>query len=290
MSTGFREFGKYLRDMVAAHRRQGKLDQNVMRTSDIALAPTENLFNVMMSASEEDMAEAGKGLADEDVAGNAFLFLFAGHETTAHALAFSLGLLAAYPKVQQEVYAQVRSVMGSRKTLGYSDLNELKLVTGAFMESLRMYPVVPQLSKNVEQDIVLSVARNGTGTDENDRADMAIPAGANIIMSILATHYNPRYWPEPEEFRPARFSGIYNKDAFLPFGNGRRMCIGKRFAETEATAVIAGILARYEISVDSSRFSTIPGETNQARRERLLRPYHFLTMVPEKMPLVFTRR
>ncbi|KAG9089767.1 hypothetical protein FS749_001071 [Ceratobasidium sp. UAMH 11750] len=262
MSTGFKEFKKYLRDMIAAHRNQGKLDQNMIGTSDIALAPTENLFNVMMSASEDDMAEAGKGLADEDVTGNAFLFLFAGHETTAHALAFSLGLLAVYPEVQQEVYAQVRSVMGSRKSLEYSDLSELKLVTGAFMESLRMYPV-PQLSKNVERDIVLSVAQNNAGTDENDRVEMAVPAGANVIMSILATHYNPRYWPEPEEFRPARFSGTYNKDAFLAFGTGRRMCIGRRFAETEATAVIAMILARYEISIDSSKFATVPGETVQ---------------------------
>ncbi|KAG8695832.1 hypothetical protein FRC09_008902 [Ceratobasidium sp. 395] len=290
MSTGFREFGKYLHDMIAAYRNQGKLDQNVMGTKDIGLAPTENLFNIIMAASQEDKAEAGKGLVDEEIAGNAFLFLFAGHETTAHALAFCFGLLAVYPEVQAEVYAQVQSVLGSRKSLEYADFGELKLATGVFMEALRMYPVSPQLSRNVTEDIIVSVARNGPGTDENDRVDIAVPAGSNIIMSVLATHYNPRYWPEPEEFRPARFSGAYNKDAFLPFGTGRRACLGRKFAETEATAAIATILLRYEVSVDSSKFSTIPGETDHARRERLLRPYHFLTMVPENMPLVFTRR
>ncbi|KAG9123471.1 hypothetical protein FRC07_014901 [Ceratobasidium sp. 392] len=290
MSTGFREFAKYLRDMINAHRDLGKLDQNVIGTSAITSAPTENLFNIIMSASQEDKAEAGKGLADEEVAGNAFLFLFAGHETTAHALAFSFGLLAVYPEVQAEVYAHIRSVLGPRKRFEYADLNELKLVTGTFMESLRMYPVVPQLSKNVDEDIVISVARNGPGTDENDRVNIAIPAGSNIIMSTLATHYNPRYWPEPEEFRPSRFNEGYNKDAFLSFGTGRRACVGRRFAETEATAALATILLRYHVSIDSSKFPTNPGETIQARRERLLRPYHFMTMVPENMPLVFTRR
>ncbi|QRV83982.1 cytochrome P450 family protein [Ceratobasidium sp. AG-Ba] len=260
-------------------RHGGKLDQNVMGTKDVTLAPTENLFSVLMSASEEDMAAAGKGLADDEITGNAFLILFAGHETTAHALAFTMGLLAAYPEVQSEVYAQE-----------YTDMSQLNMVTGAFMEPLRMYPVVPQLAKVAEEDVVVNVALNGPDSSKDDRANIAIPAGSIVIMSTLGIHYNPRYWPQPEEFQPSRFCEDYDKDAFLPFSTGRRVCLGKRFAETEATAVIATILAKYEISIDATKFPTIPGEAIHARRERLLRPYHFLTMVPENMPLVFTHR
>ncbi|KAG8729097.1 hypothetical protein FRC12_021260 [Ceratobasidium sp. 428] len=170
-------------------------------------------------------------------------------------------------------------------------MNELKLVTGTFYETLRMYPLAtPRLAKLAEEDYVLSVARNSPGSDQNDRETIFIPAGSRVVISVTAVHYNPRHWPEPEQFRPARFTDAYNKDAFLSFGTGRRACIGRKFAETEATAVLATILSQYEVSIDHSKFPRIPGESLEARRERLLRPYYLLTLAPENVPLVFKRR
>jgi hypothetical protein len=93
----------------------------------------------------------------------------------------------------------------------------------------------------------LSVARNGPGADRNQREDIAVPAGTYIFISVVAIHNNRKwdlcaldarlnfdkttatYWPEPEEFRPARFSGPYNKDAFVAFSTGRRTCIGQKY-------------------------------------------------------------
>ncbi|KAG8733269.1 hypothetical protein FRC10_000330 [Ceratobasidium sp. 414] len=214
----------------------------------------------------------------------------AGHETTAHGLAFSLGFLAAYPDVQQQVYAQVKRTLGSRERLEYADMNELKLVTGTFLEALRMYPGTPRLTKIAAEDSVLSVARNGPGSDENTRQIIFVPAKSRVAIAIPAVHYDPRHWPEPEEFRPSRFVEAYNKDAFLAFGVGRRACVGRKFAETEGTAVLATILSQYEISIDHSKFPSIPGEGPQARRERLLRPCHMMTLAPENLPLVFKKR
>ncbi|KAG9123470.1 hypothetical protein FRC07_014900 [Ceratobasidium sp. 392] len=300
MATGYWEFGRYLRDMVASYRREGKLDQNLTGTKALGSIPTDNLFKIIMAASEGETSEGNKSFTDEEVTGNAFLFIIAGHETTAHGLAFSLGLLAAYPEVQQEVYAQVKSVLGSRERLlsltnsmlvgqEYTDMNELKLVTGAFFEALRMYPLAPRIAKIAEEDYVLGVARNGPSSNENDRETLFIPAKSRVIISLVAVHYNPRYWTEPEKFRPTRFLD-YNKDAFLAFGTGRRACLGRKFAETEATAVLATILSQYEISIDHSKFPSIPGENLEARRERLLRPFYMLTLAPENLPLVFKRR
>ncbi|KAG9080149.1 hypothetical protein FRC06_007013 [Ceratobasidium sp. 370] len=153
-----------------------------------------------------------------------------------------------------------------------------------------MYPAAPRLTKIAAEDSVLSVARNGKGADENARETIFVPAKSRVVIATLAVHYNPQHWEEPEEFRPSRFVDAYNKDAFLAFGVGRRACLGRKFAETEGTAVLAIILAQYEISIDHSKFPSIPGESPQARRERLLRPYYMMTLAPEHLPLVFKRR
>ncbi|KAG9086923.1 hypothetical protein FS749_003282 [Ceratobasidium sp. UAMH 11750] len=290
MATGYRDFGKYLQDMVSSYRREGKLNQDITGTKTLEQTSTDDLFKIIMAANEEGTTEESKGFTNEEVIGNAFVFLMAGRETTAHGLAFSLGFLAAYPEVQQQVYTQVKKALGSHKRLEYADMNVLKLVTGTFLEALRMYPAAPRLTKVAAEDSVLSIARNGPGADENARETIFIPAKSRVVITIPAVHYDPRHWPEPEDFRPSRFADAYNKDAFLAFGVGRRACLGRKFAETEGTAVLAAILARYEVSIDPSKFPSVSGESLQARRERLLRPYYMMTLAPENLPLVFKRR
>ncbi|KAF8600959.1 cytochrome P450 [Ceratobasidium sp. AG-I] len=303
MVLGFNELKRYLQLMVAAHRDEGGAAQDSPDTSP----STDNLFNILMKASKEDRAEKGDGLSDEEITGkhestthrlaflsiclgNAFLFLMAGHETTANALAFSLGLLALYPEIQQEAYLQVKQAMTPGSGLTYASLKDLKLVSGTLYEALRMYPPVLQVMRITEKDTMISVARNTPRTDEHDREDLFIPANSCVAISVIGTHYNPKYWPEPEEFRPSRFSESYNKDAFLSWSTGRRACIGQKFAETEGIAALAAMLARYEISIDQVKFPAIPGESMNARRERLLRPALLITLAPEKLPLVFIRR
>ncbi|CAE6467482.1 unnamed protein product, partial [Rhizoctonia solani] len=235
---------------------------------------------------------SGKGqkLSDRDVAGNAFLFLFAGHETTAHTLSFCLGLLALYPEVQQEVYEQIKQVIGTRDKLEYSDMNDINLVECVLWEALRLYPVVTQAPKIATEDSVISIARNGPGATENTREDFFIPKGANIWLSFTAVHYNPTHWSEPEKFRPKRFLEPYNKDAFLAFSIGPRSCLGRKFAETESIVALATLLARYEVSIDDERFPSIPGESKLEREARLLDPIQTITLVPARLPLVFKRR
>ncbi|QRV82603.1 cytochrome P450 family protein [Ceratobasidium sp. AG-Ba] len=243
-----------------------------------------------IAASDEDVLAEGKGLTDDQVIGNTFLFLFAGHETTASALAFALGLLALYPQVQQELYEEAKQVLGSRPRLEYSDIGQLKLVSGGFLETLRLYPPATQNVRLAEQDTIISVARNGPGSESRQRENIVVPAKSYMFISHTGIHYNPTYWPEPEEFRPSRFSGAYNRDAFVPFSTGGKVCIGQKFSETEGTAALASILLQYEVSIDASLFPDVPGEAPPARRARLLEANHFLTITPRKVPLIFRRR
>ncbi|KAG8766477.1 hypothetical protein FRC12_006861 [Ceratobasidium sp. 428] len=284
MSTAFKELEGYLRQTMKTHHSLPKAQSDLQEDISSPLVP-ESIFSSLVDASDRDAAEKGKGLADNDVIGNVFLLLFAGHETTASALAFALGLLALYPNVQQEVYEQINQVMGLQSRLDYSDIDKLSLVSGAFLESLRMHPVTSLNVRIAEKDTTLTVTQNGSKCES-----VAVPANSYMLISHAAIHYNPTYWPEPEEFRPARFTGAYNRDAFVPFSSGGKVCIGQKFAETEATAALSAILARYTVSIDTALFPDIPGENFQARQERLLRSKHFLSVTPQKVPLVFNRR
>ncbi|KAJ1305795.1 hypothetical protein OPQ81_010525 [Rhizoctonia solani] len=290
VTAAFSEFGSYLNEMIASRRTDAGTDSNEVQEVPYAQTSPDSLFNILLSASDEHAAKGERKLSDSDVAGNAFLFLFAGHETTAHTLSFCLGLLALYPEVQEEVYEQIRLVLGSRDKLEYSDVNAINLVECVFWESLRLYPVVSHAPKVATDDSVVSVARNGPGADENAREDFFIPKGANIWLSFTAVHYNPTYWSEPEKFRPKRFLEPHNKDAFLAFSIGPRSCLGRKFAETEGIAALAMLIARYKIKIDEEKFPTIPGESLLEREARLLDPVQHITLAPARLSLVFQRR
>ncbi|QRW25090.1 cytochrome P450 family protein [Rhizoctonia solani] len=289
ITTAFSEFGNYLSEMTAARRIGKEIDGSELQEAPHAQVASDSLFNILLSASDADSGK-GQKLSDRDVAGNAFLFLFAGHETTAHTLSFCLGLLALYPEVQQEVYEQIKQVIGTRDKLEYSDMNDINLVECVLWEALRLYPVVTQAPKIATEDSVISIARNGPGATENTREDFFIPKGANIWLSFTAVHYNPTHWSEPEKFRPKRFLEPYNKDAFLAFSIGPRSCLGRKFAETESIVALAMLLARYEVGIDDERFPNIPGESKLEREARLLDPIQTITLVPARLPLVFKRR
>lgn len=85
-----------------------------------------------------------------------------------------------------------------------------------------------------------------------------IEKGINVYVPIHQLHYDPEYYPEPEEFKPERFDpeiggikAFRDKGVFLPFGDGPRMCLGMRFAQIQSKAAIAGIIKNFKIAVNS---------------------------------------
>ncbi|QRV82608.1 cytochrome P450 family protein [Ceratobasidium sp. AG-Ba] len=285
ITTAHDEFNRYVHQMVDANRKGSNVMQSASKIESNSTRASGNVLDVLVAASDEDAIAKGKGLTDNEVVGNAFLFLFAGHETTASAVAFALGFLALYPDVQKDVYTQIKQAMGTRSRLEFEDLAKLTLVSGTFLETMRIYPSVSQIFRITSEDTTLSVARSGPDSNGVQRETVFVPAGSQIVGHIAAIHFHPAYWPEPEEFRPSRFCGPYNRDAYLPFSVGGKACI-----ETEGIAALACLLAQYEVSVDTDLFPEIPGESRQARQARLLEPKHYLSVLPRRLPLVFTRR
>jgi len=265
------EFEKYMAEMIRL-RRSG--EDKVERY---------DILSGLISANEET-TDGDQKLSDSELTGNVFILMIAGHETTAHTLAFTFGLLALYPEVQEELYQQVKSVVPEGRLPEYSDMNALKYPLAVIHETLRMFPPVPLIPKISAEDTTLV-----TTNAEGEKIVLPVPAGTVVDLRVAALHYNPRYWKDPYEFRPSRFlEAECPRDAFLPFSAGPRACIGRRFTETEAVAVLAMIAMRYKVSIkDEPEFA---GESWEERKARVLDAKIFLTLAPKRMPLEFTRR
>ncbi|TDL22809.1 cytochrome P450 [Rickenella mellea] len=241
-----------------------------------------DLFSSLLDASEEESDGFAK-LSDSELRGNIFIFMLAGHETTAHTLCFCFALLALYQEEQEILFQHINSVLAGGRAPTYEDMSALTYSMAVFYETLRLFPPVTGIPKKCEEDTTVA-----TTTTTGEKLLVAIPKGSSISLHIPGLHYNPRYWKDPHEFKPKRFLEDYNRDAFLPFSSGARSCMGRRFFETEGIAILTSIVQKYKIEVkEEPQFAN---ETFDERRERLLECKLGVTLTPIRVPLVFKRR
>ena len=106
-------------------------------------------------------------------------------------------------------------------------------------EALRMYPPAWAVSRQAIQ--------------EDRVGDYIIPKGATVFLSIYAMHRDPSYWNEPDSFNPDRFQSKIDKQYYLPFGRGPRICIGNNFALLEMQIIVTQILQHFQITLESQR-------------------------------------
>ena len=155
-------------------------------------------------------------------------FLVAGHETAASALTWALWLLATHPQEQERLAGSGSHLSARAGAVGD--------------ETLRLYPPAWVISRN-------AVAPDEIG-------GRRIPTGALLIASPYLIHRDPRYWTDPDQFRPTRFEDRLTRTqrlAYLPFGAGPRLCIGRDFARWEMTEVLAALAPEFRWEpVDSS--------------------------------------
>ncbi|XP_025939649.1 thromboxane-A synthase isoform X1 [Apteryx rowi] len=182
-----------------------------------------------------------KMLTEDEIAGQAFLFLIAGYETTTSALSFATYLLATNPECQEKVLQEVDDFSAKHIIPDYQNVQELPYLDMVIAETLRMYPPAFRFTREAAKDCVVLGQR--------------IPAGAVIETAVGHLHYNSDFWPEPEKFIPERFTEEAKKErhpfAYLPFGAGPRGCIGMRMGLLETKMTLLRILQKF-------RFKTCP--------------------------------
>ncbi|CAH3015399.1 unnamed protein product [Porites evermanni] len=197
-----------------------------------------DFLDILLKAKDEN----GKGLSDEEIVGEVMTFMFAGHDTTASVIAWTLYNLAKYPEHQEKCRQEVDEVVGFNQDLDWKHLSKLKYMLMCIKESCRIFAPVPMISRSLDK------------TYEID--GHLVPEGSWVMTNIYALHHNPHVWKDPEIFDPLRFTNENAKDmspyAFIPFSAGPRNCIGQNFALTEVKISVAMILRKFKLSLDSA--------------------------------------
>ncbi|KAH7911852.1 cytochrome P450 [Hygrophoropsis aurantiaca] len=259
----------------------------------------KDVFSRLVEANE---AEGGKmALKDDELIGNVFSLLFAGHETTSHTLAATLGFLALHEDIQDEVAAQVIEVIGEREAL-FEDYPKLDKVLAAFYEAARMFPSGLFLVREAKQDTTLTLEVGGV------RSVIPIRKGTHVIVDMIGVQYNLKYFTEPDEFRPSRWyaksdsdgqgkEDLTESDGVTAFGVGPRACLGRKFSTTEAVCLLSLLLRDWRIepllapraSAGGAKSSPVL-ETREEWHARVMEATMGLTLGVKNVPLRFIRR
>ncbi|KAI9438703.1 cytochrome P450 [Lactarius indigo] len=271
VNLAFNELKQYMAEMVDARRSAETKEER------------HDLFSGLLDAAHDD-PDDGVAITEQELMGNTFIFLLAGHETTAHTLCFTFALLALYPDEQERLYQQIKGIMADLDGMPtYEDMNRFTLSLAALYETLRMFPPVTTIPKYAAEDTSLTVNNADGG-----KTTFPVPSGTDVQFHVPALHYNPRYWKDPHTFRPERFLEEWPRDAFLPFSAGARACLGRRFFETESIAVITMMTLKYSVEIKEE--PEFIGETFEQRFARVTASEQLLTNTPSRVPLVFKRR
>lgn len=174
------------------------------------------------------------GLTDREIRDELVTMVIAGHETVAASLTWTLMLLAEHPDVQERSRAELA---GLAEPVGLLHGREQLPWTRALVdEALRLYPPAWVVSRRSTRDDVLG--------------ELQVPAGTLAIISPWLVHRRPDVWPEPEAFRPERFlDPAATRHAYLPFGQGPRLCIGRDFALGEMVVVLGRVLGSHRLEL-----------------------------------------
>ncbi|KAM3624158.1 uncharacterized protein V6R79_019912 [Siganus canaliculatus] len=180
-----------------------------------------------------------KGLSDHEILSQSMIFLFAGYETTSSSLSFAAYNLALNPHVMKRLQDEIDATFPKQAPVEYQALMQMEYLDAVINESLRLYPIAARVERVAKQ----SVEING----------LLIPKGMVVMVPTYPLHRDPAIWPDPEEFKPERFSKD-NKETidpytYMPFGAGPRNCIGMRFALVMMKLALVQILQKYSFTV-----------------------------------------
>jgi len=216
------DLNRVIAEMIAERREAG--------------ATGDDLLSLLLRARED-----GAGMSDEHVRDEALTLFLAGHETTAIALTWTWWLLSRNPGAEARLHAELDATLSGRAP-SIEDLPNLPYTQAVVSESLRIRPPAWAIGRTVVAD--------------HRANDVPIRAGSIVVVSPWLLHHDPRWWPDPEAFRPERWladAPERPRYAFIPFGGGPRVCIGEPFARLEATMLLATIARSWRFANRSDR-------------------------------------
>jgi cytochrome P450 len=190
-----------------------------------------DLLSLLLRARDES---DGAGMTDKQLRDEAMTLFLAGHETTALVLSWTWYLMAQHPDAERTLWAELHTVLGGR-TPRVDDWPKLKFTERILLESMRLYPPAYLIGREAIADCVIG--------------GYEVTRGMTILMPNWVVQRDPRFFDEPDAFRPKRWGEERIKSlpkfAYYPFGGGPRICIGNQFAMMEMVLLLATIAQQF---------------------------------------------
>jgi cytochrome P450/NADPH-cytochrome P450 reductase len=246
---------KRRRDLAADVAFMNKMVDEIVaerRRNTAAADDRKDMLAAMMTGVDRS---TGEQLDDVNIRYQINTFLIAGHETTSGLLSYTLYALLKHPDMLKKAYEEVDRVLGPDLDVKptYQQVTQLTYVTQILKEALRLWPPAPAYGISPLKDETIGGGK------------YKLKKGTFITILVLALHRDPSVWgPNPDAFDPENFSreaeAARPVNAWKPFGNGQRACIGRGFAMHEAALAIGMILQRFKL-VDVHRYQMHLKET-----------------------------
>lgn len=224
---------------------------------DVIRAGTTNTRreDLLQILREAECTHGGRPLTERQLRDEFVTMMIAGHETTAVILSWAWYLLSQHPDVEARLHAELDDVLG-QELPGMRELEKLTYTQMVVEESMRLYPPVWVIVRK-------TLAEKRVG-------DSVLPENTAVVVSPYAMHRHPDFWDNPERFDPERFAPeritAAQRGAFLPFGAGRHLCLGKEVAMLEAKLILAGLAQRFRVRpVPGQSVAPMPAITLRAR-------------------------
>ncbi|XP_059610500.1 probable cytochrome P450 6a21 [Phlebotomus argentipes] len=229
------EFFMRLLKETTEYREQNKIKRNDFLDLLLQIKNTGKL--------EGDDIDLGK-MTFEELAAQIFLFFIAGYETSSSTMTFALYELAQHQDIQDKAREEVHRVLEKHNgEYSYEACMEMKYLDQVINETLRKHPIVDNLFRICGQDYAVPGTKH------------VIEKGTPVIIPVYGIHRDPEIYPDPEKFDPDRFTDENIKSrhpyAWLPFGEGPRICVGMRFGMMQTRVGLANLLQKYRVKTCS---------------------------------------
>jgi cytochrome P450 len=219
-------------------RRMDQLVARIIAERQNKLDDRGDLLSQLMLARNE----AGQAMSARQIRDEVITMLLAGHETTALTLSWTWYLLGLHPAVDVQLAEEVHTVLRGRSPT-VDDVPRLRFTEQVVSEALRLYPPAYAIGRQALADCEIG--------------GYHVPAGTTVYVSPWVMHRDPRWFDDPQAFRPERWAGSLAKElprfAYMPFGGGARICIGNRFAMMEAVLILATVARQFRLERQSGR-------------------------------------
>ncbi|XP_070493752.1 probable cytochrome P450 6a20 [Chironomus tepperi] len=194
-----------------------------------------DFFQLLINLKNKDGS-----LTFEEIAANSYEFFVAGHETSSSVMIFCTYELALHQDVQDRLRAEIEEVLEKHDgDVTYDAIMEMKYLDMVFNETARKHPVIDNQLRRSTRDYKIP------------NTNLVIPAGTQIIIPVIGLNYDTKYYDNPDEFDPERFTEENVKKrhpfAFIPFSEGPRICIGLRFGTMQAKLGLVKLLKNFKI-------------------------------------------